>query len=78
MVLLRGDMNNKFRIVMCSDLEKEEMVADVFLENHMIATINQDKGLDNMEIEIFTPDEDNKWTLPLDDFIEAIQFAKKG
>lgn len=71
-------MQDKFRIRICSDLDYEEMVADVTYENHTIAMITQENGVENMKIEIFPPEEEIKsWTLPLNDFIEIIVFAKK-
>lgn len=71
-------MNEKFEVEICSDLDYEEMVADVSYENHTIAMITQEKGIDNMEIEIFSPEQEIKsWKFPLDDFIKIIEFAKK-
>jgi hypothetical protein len=71
-------MNKKFIVEICSDLDYEELVADVSYENHTIATITQENGIDNMEIKIFTPTKDIKfWQFLLDDFIHAITFAKK-
>lgn len=72
-------MNKKFTVEVCSDLDYEEMVADVSYENHTIATISQEKGIDQMEIEIFPPAEPIKsWKFSLNDFIEIIAFAKKS
>ncbi len=76
-VLSKGNMNKKFTVEVCSDLDYEEMVADVSYENHTVATITQENGIDNMEIEIFFPTETSTWTFPLNDFIETIVFAKK-
>lgn len=71
-------MNKKFRIGICSDLDYEEMVADVFFEQSSIAMITQEHGIDNMEIEIFpTTKEEKSWKLPLNDFIECLELAKK-
>lgn len=71
-------MNKKFTVEVCSDLDYEEMVADVSYENHTIAMITQENGIDNMEIEIFLPEKEIKsWKFPLNDFIENIVFAKK-
>jgi hypothetical protein len=76
--LLRNNMNKKFTVEVCSDLNYEEMVADVSYENHTIATITQENGIDNMEIEIFPPSEEiQSWKFLLSDFLEAIIFAKK-
>ncbi len=77
-VLLKNNMNKKFTVEVCSDLDYEEMVADVSYENHIIATITQENGINNMEIELFPPEEPKKsWNFPLDDFVEVIAFAKK-
>ena len=45
-------MNSNFRIRICSDLYYEEMVADICFKNNTIAVVSQEKGIDNMEIEI--------------------------
>lgn len=71
-------MNKKFTVEVCSDLDYEEMVADVSYENQTIAMITQEKGIDNMEIEIFLPEKKIKsLKFPLNDFIASIVFAKK-
>jgi len=70
-------MNKKFKVEICSDLDYEEMVSYISFENHQIAIITQEKGIDNMEIEIFSPEEMHSWKLPMDDFVETILFAKK-
>ncbi len=72
-------MSNKFHVRVCSDLDYEEMVADISYENHFIAIVSQEKGMDNMEIEIlFAENAKNKMAFLLEDFIEAITVAKKS
>lgn len=72
-------MKDKFKIRLCSDLDYEEMVADISYENYTVATITQEKGIDNMEIEIFPPEKPTKsWKFSLNDFVEIIAFAKKS
>lgn len=71
-------MNKKFIVEVCSDLDYEEMVADISYENHSIAMISQEKGIKKMEIKIFTPPKELlTWNFSLDDFIETLEFAKK-
>ena len=70
-------MNKKLTVEVCSDLDYEEMVADICYEDHTIAMITQENGINNMQIEIFTPEETNSWSFCLDDFIDIIVFAKK-
>lgn len=77
--LSKKDMNKKFTIEVCSDLDYEEMVADISYENHTIAMITQENGIDNMVIEIFSPKEKLKsWKFSLNDFMETIAVAKKN
>lgn len=72
-------MQNKFRIRICSDLDYEEMVADICYEEHTIAMIKQERGIDKMEIEIFLPEDERKsWEFVLDDFMAAIESAKQA
>ena len=70
-------MEDTFKLRICSDLEYEEMVVDICWNNNTVALLNREKGIDNLEIEIFPPDESNSWKFPLDKFIETIQNAKK-
>ncbi len=71
------NMDNKFTIEICSDLDYEEMVADISYENDVVAIITQEDGIENMKIQILSPASNESWNFILDDFIEAIGFAKK-
>lgn len=69
---------SEFSIRICSDLDYEEMVADICYLGTTVAIVTQEKGVNKMEIEIYRPhDEQIPLKFPLDDFIEAIQLAKK-
>jgi len=71
-------MSNEFTIEVCSDLDFEEMVADITYDGRRIAMVTQENGINNMEIEIFIPRNQvvvNKF--PLDAFIDSIANAKK-
>ena len=71
-------MNNSFSIRMCSDLDYEEMVADICWGNDTVALISQENGTENMEIEIYQPLENmSSWKFPLDEFVNIVQAAKK-
>ncbi len=66
-----------FKIRICSDLDHEEIVADVCWDNQTLATINQDKGLENLEIELFSPQDQESWVVPFEKMIEIFCEAKK-
>lgn len=71
-------MQKEFRIRLCSDLDYEEMVADIVWDNNSVAMITQEKGVDHMMIEIFPPIENNNsWNFPLNDLIGALIKAQK-
>jgi len=54
--------------------DRENLVAEIWIENKMIAEINQENI--NLEIIIFV-DEDGKLTLDYDEFLEALEKARK-
>lgn len=69
---------NNFTVEICSDLDYEEMVADISYENQTIAIITQERGIEDMEIVLLYPNaEITSRNFPLNGFIEAITFAKK-
>ena len=70
-------MNKKFLVEMCSDLDYEEMVADISYENHTVAMITQENGIDKMEIEVFSLQEAPSRKFLLDDFVNIIKFAQE-
>jgi len=72
-------MDDKFKIRLCSDLDYEEMVADITYENRTIAMVTQEKGINNMEIEILiTGNQVNDGKFPLDAFVKAVEDAKNN
>lgn len=68
-------MNRQFRIEYCSDLDYEEIVADIYYNGNAICMITQDNGADNMNIKIYQ-NSNQTIDLPLNDYIEVIQLAK--
>ena len=42
-------MNKKFTVEICSDLDFEEMVADISYEDQRFALISREEGLENMK-----------------------------
>ena len=66
-----------FSIRICSDLEYENMVADICWKNNTVATITQENDSENMEIELCQPSGNVSWNFPLDEFINTLKFAKK-
>lgn len=64
-------MNEQFRLTMCSDLDYEEMVVDVYYGKDSVALITQEQGLENMKVNLSSSNP--KLFLPLDGFIDALK-----
>ena len=70
-------MMDDFKIRICSDLDYEEMVADICFGNATVAIVNQEKGKDSMEIDILPcRNKDLHWKFSVDKFIESINDSK--
>ena len=61
-------------IEIASPPDRENLVAEIWLEDQMIAEINQENN--NLELEIFIK-EKGKLKLNYDDFLETLEKAKK-
>ncbi len=55
----------------------EDLIAEIFYEDYLVCRISQEKGYENLEIEIFISHEKKPWNFRLDDFENAIAEAKK-
>jgi hypothetical protein len=77
---------DNFFLEICSDLDYEGMVVDI---NYIyekkssnkeiqdqVATLNMDKGKDNIEIKIFEASNDF-WEFKLEEFLDILEKAKK-
>jgi len=66
-----------FKIRICSDLDYEGMVIDIVYKNITFATLNQDKGNDNVEIKLYPSQIDEYWIVTYKEFTEILQKAKE-
>lgn len=60
-----------------SDPEFKDLVADIGIQDQLIALLTQEEGYENMRIRIFPPINQKFWDLNLKDFENAIENAKK-
>ena len=67
---------HEFSLEVCSDLDYKGMVIDISYNMQTIASINYDKGVDHLEIQMM-PFGDQKATFPLKEFLEVLEKAKK-
>lgn len=66
-----------FELHMCSDCDYEGMVVDIDYEDAFIAMILEEKGLNNIEIELSPLIEAGRCTVPFYNFIKALKRAKE-
>jgi hypothetical protein len=72
-------LDSGFGILYLSDLKYNEMTVEIQYNGQQVAQINKEKGVDKMEINIYseyvTPDFLSELKFPLSDFLEAINIA---
>lgn len=65
-----------------SDLSYEGMTVEIQYKGQQVAQINKDKGIDRMEIDIYSqyvhPDYFSELKFPLDDFLQAVDKAREA
>ena len=66
---------NKFEITVGSLPDKENLVADIFLNDIQVAEISQEHK--DMVIQIFSYDDIDCWEFSLNDFLKVIEEAKE-
>ena len=75
-------LDSGFEILYLSDLKYNEMTVEIQYKGQQVAQINKDKGVEKMEIDIYseyvTLDFLSELKFPLSDFLEAINIASKA
>lgn len=76
------NLDSGFEILYLSDLKYNEMTVEIQYKGQQVAQINKDRGVDQMEIDIYSeyviPDFISELKFPLSDFLEAINIASKA
>ena len=70
-------MKNNFHLDISSNLDYEGMVVDIMYKHDILATLNQDKGIDKIEIIIFSPTHSDNWSFSYEEFLQILQKAKE-
>lgn len=71
--------NKKLEIFFSSPNEYEQLTLEVQLDRELIIEINQDKGVNQLEAELFGTDQDHGFIakMPLDDLIAILIEARE-
>ncbi|MBV6624099.1 MAG: hypothetical protein KI793_14365 [Rivularia sp. (in: Bacteria)] len=76
------ELNSGFEILYFSDLSYEGMTVEIQYKGQQVAQINKDKGVEQMEIDIYSqyvhPDFLSELKFPLNDFLEAVDKAREA
>lgn len=70
-------MKSKFRLALCSDYTYEDVVIYIDWENEMIAILDQEKGPENKEIELFSAAQLTNSKFPFKAFKNCLNEAEK-
>jgi len=71
-------INKYLKVRLCNDLDYEGIVVDIVYKKATLATLNQDKGIENIEIKLYPPQLNKHWEISYKNFIEILEEAKKN
>ena len=66
-----------FEFTVASDIDFEDLIADIGFENNLVAYLTQEDGFKSMRIRIFPPQNRDFWDFKLDEFVEILNRAKQ-
>ena len=66
-----------FEFTVASDIDFEDLIADIGFENNLVAYLTQEDGFKSMRIRIFPPQNREFWDFKLDEFVEILNRAKQ-
>jgi hypothetical protein len=69
-------MSNKFKIIISSDLDYEELCAEIYYGDQFVAILTQENGFENLEIEIYTAENNKIWVFKFKEFETILKEAK--
>lgn len=69
-------MNNSYKVIVCSDVNYEELIAEIYIDDNFIALLSQEEGDTKTKIEFFSNGVE-KLSVDLNIFEEALNYAKQ-
>jgi hypothetical protein len=70
-------MNPRFRFTVGSEPDYEDLVGDLYFDDHIVCVLTQEAGFEAMQIEIHSPPDGSTWTFPLADLETALDALKQ-
>jgi len=75
---MKLDSNPDFEIFGFSDSRYEKLTIEIQYKGESVAQINQDQGVDKLELEVFADFNSSVLKIPLAGFLESIILAKRS
>ena len=70
-------MNSRFRITVGSEPEYEDLVGDLYFDDHIVCVLTQEEGFQAMQMKLFGQADGGAWSFRLADFEEALAVLKE-
>ena len=70
-------MEKRFKIIISSDLQYNDLCAELYFDDQFVAIVTQEKGLENLEIEIHPPKNHSFWNFNLSEFQNILKSAQE-
>lgn len=66
-----------FRFTVGSDTDYEDLVGDLYFNDHIVCVLTQERGFEAMQIRLHAPPHGSVWSFSLADFEEALAALKQ-
>lgn len=70
--------DSKFKILMSSDVNYNELCAEIFFNDQFVCIVTQEEGLENAKITISPPEGGGSWLFSLLEFESILKSAKNA
>lgn len=66
-----------FEFTIASDVDFEDLIADIGFGDNLVALLTQEEGFQNLRIRVYPPKDKEFWDFRLDEFEDIIHRAKQ-
>lgn len=66
-----------FELVVCSDSEHDDLIAEISYRGQIVAVLSQDQGFDSMQLTLMPKPDGTHWSFGFDQFVEIVSTARK-
>ncbi len=69
--------STEFRIIISSDIQYDDLCAEIYFKDQFVGILTQENGLENLEIEIHPPQNTKFWVFKFSEFEAVLKSAKE-